>query len=177
MINETTRIMRRWIDHPTHGVVAQLAGVPRARPDGEEDDLPDDPTIYDDVDDAQEVRNLEPSASPALSLYIDNRAQLNADTQHYQVTESPLILVAAYTIRNVTEEVAVLAGGYTMRALRRCLKSFNSQSLSKGYRELNGIQVMKVGVVTEVPVATAVGQSHLWGFVLARLTVVDTLTN
>lgn len=177
MINDTTRIMRRWVEHPDYGIAEWLEGVPRNRPDGGEDDLPPTPTIYDDVDDPDEVRKLDPSASPALCLYVDSRARLNAEDKNYSVSESPLILAAAYTVRDMPEGVATLWGGYTARALRKCLRTFNDQNKSKGYRELNGIQVLRVGTVTEIAVAASLGQSHLWGFVLAELTVVDTLTN
>ena len=175
MINDATRIMRKWVEHPTYGLAAQLAGVPRTNSAGGEDDLPPDPTIYDDVNDAEAVKNLEPPASPALTLYIDSGAELNLDRENYLVTGVPLVLAAAYQTREVPEDVATLWGGYTLRALRRCLRAFNNQSNRKGYGELNGIKVMKVGVATEHPVATDVGQSRLWGFVLANITVVDTL--
>lgn len=175
MIIDATRIMRAWVEHPTHGVAAQLAGVPRNNSAGGQDALPDSPEIFDDVNDAEVVRNLEPPASPALTLYIDNGAELNVDQMYYQKTGMPLILAAAYQTRGIPENVANLWGGYTARALRRCLRAFNSQPNRVGYGELNGIKVMKVGVVTEHPVAADVGQSRLWGFVLANITVVDTL--
>jgi hypothetical protein len=175
VINETTRIIRRWLDHPDYGVIANLhaPGFPHLNTAGEEDELPVDPTIYDDVDNATEVAKLQPPSSPALIVYADSDSRTDADTMTYQVTETPMAVAIAYVTKDVPEEVAVLGGGYTFRAVRRTLRQFNSQSLSQGYRELNGVKVMKVGLVTEQAVAASVGQSRLWGFVLASVTVVD----
>jgi hypothetical protein len=177
VINETTRIFRRWLDHPEYGVIAQLhaPGFPHMNAAGEEDDMPVDPTIYDDVDNASAVAKLQPPVSPALILYVDSDSRTDADQRNYQVTESPMVLAIAYVTKDVPEEVAVLGGGYTFRAVRRTLAQFNNQNLSGGLRELNGIKVMKVGLVTEQAVAASVGQSRLWGFVLASVTVVDRL--
>lgn len=178
MILNTTRIIRRWLDHPEHGVLAQLHtdGFPLLRADGTQDELPPDPTTYDDVDDAKLVQKLEPPKSPALVVFVDSDLRVDVDHRNYQVTDNPMIVAIAYITRNVPQEVAVLWGGYTARAVRRCLRTLNSQKLSEGYRELNGVKVMKVGLVTEQAVATPVGQSRVWGFVLASVTVVDRLT-
>lgn len=178
MILNSTRIMRRWLEHPEHGVIAQLntPGFPLQRPDGEVDELPPEPAIYDDVDNAKELKNFPntaPPKEPALIVWADSDSMTDADHRNYQVTEHPLMIAVAFVTSKTPQEVAVLWGGYTARAVRRCLRAFNSQKFSEGYRELNGVKVMKVGRVTEQPVATTVGQSRVWGFVLAEIVVVD----
>ena len=92
MINETTRIVRRWLEHPEHGVLAQLAapGFPHQNAAGEDDDMPADPTIYDDVDNAEDVKNLNPPVVPALIVFADSNVRIDSDQRNYQVTETPL---------------------------------------------------------------------------------------
>lgn len=178
MIINTTRIIRRWLDHPDHGVLAQLAatGFPHDNTAGGQDAMPADPTMYDDVDNADAVVTLQPPASPALIVFVDSDSQVDVDHRNYQKSENPMIVAVAYVTKDMPEKVAVLSGGYTFRAVRRSLRTFNDQKLSAGFRELNGVKVMKVGLVTEQAVATSVGKSRLWGFVLASVTVVDRLT-
>lgn len=179
MIVNTTRILRRWLEHPLYGINALLPDVPRARVDGVIDTVPPSVAFYDDIDDDEVAEGIKPPITPAMVLYCDAPARVDIDQRNYLKGEAPLVFAGAYVTENLPESVAARYGGYTARAFRRSLYLFNKQELSVtpelDYRTLNGIKVMKVGLVTEQRVATDAGQSSLWGFVLASVTVVDTL--
>lgn len=181
MISEVTRLFRAWLSHEEYGVRALLQTIPRQRVDGELDPMPVLPTLYDDIDDPEVAQVLENiPVSPGLVVYVDSPADVDVSERHYRKTERALTVVAAYITKDDADAaVASRNGGYTLRAVQKSLGLYNDQVLARAgatnYRELNGIKVMKVGLVSVTPVKTGLGRSQLWGFVLASVTVVDTL--
>jgi hypothetical protein len=178
MQNEITRLWTRWMQHPQHGVNAQLAFVPRNRfaADGSllEDAAPDPVAIYNDVDNPELALALDPPSTPAVLVFTDSDADVNVLDAHYLKTGESVIVAFAYVTRDVAKEQAVQDGGYVLRAIRRSVWRMNKQSLSNGYRELNGIRILSVGRTTTQRMGGGVGQSELQGFVLASVSAVDT---
>lgn len=176
MIFESTVLLRRWMEHPQYGVVPLLANVPRNNIAGGQWPVPTTPTIYADVEHPElAAQNLDPAVVPALVVYVDERVGLqhqdasNKDYErmrHFQAT-------VAYIHRDEEPIKAVRDGGFTLRAVKKCFRLFNQQTLSGQYRDYNAIKLMKIGPVVTHIVSGAVGKSQLWGFVDATLTVVD----
>lgn len=174
MIVETTRLIDRWLRHPEHGVEAMLAEVPRGLPGGGSDPMPVVPTIYNDTEHDAVAREIDPPAERSLVLFVDSEIETDAKDKLRQIGTS-VALVIAYVTRDVPTLEAVREGGYVIRAVRMSLTRYNNQSLSVGYRDLNGIKVAAVGNMTQQRVAGAVGRSHLWGFLSAAVTVIDSI--
>jgi hypothetical protein len=176
VITEVTRIMSAWARHPVHGVNAQMSFVGRQRLDGKSDPVAPSVTIYDDIDgwggDMPDMAlELDPPKVPALVVWADTDAEVEINNANYLKTGEPVIVAFAYVTRDVAGKKAKLDGGYTLRALRRCLTRFrNAPAVSK---QLNGIKVLMVRTVTIAPVAGGNGPSNMWGVLAASVTVVD----
>ncbi len=182
MIVNGTRLLHQWLAHETYGVNALLASMPRVRRDGTSDPAPPPLTIYDDIDDESVSQVIDPPEVPALVLFSDSDPEIDVDVAvDYAKGETPILFRGAIVFKKgIKATVASRNGGYYARAIRRSCRLFNKQELSRprggtDYRTLNGITVMKMGLVTEERVATALGRSLLWGFVRTSLTIVDTV--
>ena len=174
MIVETTRLVDRWLRHPEYGVAAMLTLVPRSIPGGGEDPIPETPIIYNDTEHEEVAAEIDPPGKRSLVLFIDSELDTDARDKHRQIATG-LQVVVAYISKEVPPLVAVREGGYVLRAVRMSLTRYNSQDLSAGYREVNGVKIASVNNMTQQRVAGAVGRSQLWGFVLAAVTVIDSI--
>lgn len=176
MIFETTVLLRRWLQHPQHGVVQMLATVPRNNIAGGQWPLPASPTVYADVENPDlAAQDLDPAQIPALVVYVDENvedAQYDQSNKDYE-RQRRFRATIAYITGDEPPEKAVREGGFTLRAAKKCLRLFNNQTLSAAYREYNSVKIAKVGPVVMHIVSGAVGKSKLWGFVVATLTVID----
>jgi hypothetical protein len=172
MIPTATRLVDRWLKHPEYGVAAMLQTVPRLTPEGDLDEMPKVPDIYNDMETDELAKNLEPPTSPALVVYSDADPTVDVKGDYRQITDA-LIVSVAYITRDMPPARASLDGGYVLRAVRKSLTRFNDQRIAMPFRELNDFKVAAVREVRTVRVAGAVGRSQLWGFVLASLTVID----
>jgi hypothetical protein len=172
VIVEATRLIDRWLRHPQQCVGAMLQTVPRMTPEGEEDPEPENPLIYNDTEHEEVAANLDPPTSPALVLFADGELETDAHQRPRQVS-TELIVAIAYVTRDMPPVAAARDGGYVLRAVRKSLNRYNDERLSFDFRELNGVKIAAVRRVEQQRVAGAVGQSQLWGFVIASLTVID----
>ena len=181
MIFESTVLVRRWMEHPTHGVVQKLATVPRDKVVGQvitgQWPVPTTPAIYADVERpelaAQDLNYI--AKSPALVVYVDERVEdtgSNTGKVPYQPQRSFRATIV-YITQGEAADVAIREGGFTLRAVKKCLNDFNSQSLSAGFRDYNKVKLVKIGPITTNIVSGAVGKSDLWGFLVATLHVID----
>lgn len=178
MITEVTRLLAEWARHPENGVNAQLALVGRARMNGTSDPTVPSVTVYDDIDsvggDSEDMSlDIDPPKVPALVVAADSGADVNPNDTNYLKTGEPIIVAFAYIVRDVPGKKAKLNGGYTLRALRRCLSRFrNAPAASK---QLNGIKILLVGRITIHQIAGGLGRSKMHGILTATVTVVDTI--
>jgi hypothetical protein len=131
-------------------------------------------TVYDDVDDADLVLELDPPQVPAFVVWVDSDADVNVLDKNYLRTGEPVIVAGAYITRDIQPIDAKRDGGYTLRGARRTFWRMNDQRLSAGYRTLNGIQILKVQTVSLQTVAGGVGKSQMWGLIYAAVYVADT---
>lgn len=175
MINEATLLISEWLKHPTHGVNAILATIPRHRVGGGTDyPKPKDVTIYNDVDDDSVSKELEPDVVPALVVFCDSDMEVEAGRAGDKLKGNGLVVVIAYIVRDVDSWAkARRDGGFTLRAVRQSLNRLNTADHSNGYRKLNDVSISKVERITEQRVAGAVGRSTLAGFVLADLWLLE----
>lgn len=174
MINEPTLLTRQWLEHELYGVVPMLETVPRTRiREATDDDLPSTPIILDDVTDADDLtEDLEPNVSPALIVFADS--DMLVKPEDIREIARRVIIAIAYTTKGMGKGTSKRWSGYTLRAVVKSLHRWNKQDLARGYRELNGVKVSNVERVTYQPAAFGLGNSTLWGFVLASLIVKDT---
>lgn len=180
MIFESTVLVRRWMEHPTHGVVPRLATISRDKMVGQavagQWPVPLTPAIYADVERpelaAQDLNQI--ASSPALVVYVDERVQDVEDDDHTQgAVRQKVRATITYLTLGEDAVTAVRNGGFTLRAAKQCLRAFNSQTLSAGFRDYNKIKLVKIGPVITNIVSGAVGKNDLWGFLVATLTVID----
>lgn len=175
MIVETVRLLDRWLRSETYGVEVLLRDVPRLTPEGATDPMPAMPCIVNDTEDENVAKELEPAKVPALVLYGTNGPKMQIEksgSRKYHVV--PTVLVAiAYITREMPPLQATRDGNYVLRAARRSLTAYNSLEKSKGFRRLNTITIAQISDVTEQQVKGAVGQSDLWGFLLATVVIID----
>jgi hypothetical protein len=172
--NEITRLISAFARHPMHGVVAQLGELTKEQFGGIADSEPTPPKLYDDVDTEELVLELDPPAVPALVIWTDSDISLNLNRTDYLTPTETVIVAFAYITRDVPNVKAKLDGGYVLRAARRCLTRFNNQTYSRGYRKLNGVQILNIESVSLPPIAGGVGKSQLWGLLYAAVNVADT---
>lgn len=178
MITEVTRILSAWARDPVEGVNAQLALVAHKQMDGSDDPVPPDVTVYDDIDsvggDSEDMSlDIDPAKVPALVVAADSGASLNLHDVNYLKTGEPVIVAFGYITRDVPGKQAKLNGGYTLRALRRCLWQF--KNAPKASKELNGIRVLKLDTVRIFGVAGGMGRSQMYGLLTVSVSVVDTI--
>lgn len=171
LVNTVTRLLDRWMEHGTHGVNVTQMLQPRNRPGGGTDAAPGPVTVYNDVDDEEVATEIDPPASPALTIWMDSEVDID---WHGKMRAKNVTLAFAYTTRNEADLVAIRNSGYTLGGVMETLERYNDQSKAQGYRELNGWKVMEVSDITLQRAAGTVGESRLWGFVLAHLVVVKT---
>jgi len=171
LVNTVTRLADRWMEHATHGVNALQATQPRNRPGGGTDSVPPSVTVYNDVDDEEVATEIDPPASPALTIWMDSEIDI---TWRGTMRAKGVTLAFAYTTRHEADLVAIRNSGYCLGGVMESLERFNDQKLAVGYRELNGWKIMEVSDITLQRAAGTVGESRLWGFVLAHLVVVKT---
>ena len=179
MITEAVRLVGGWLKHPTHGVNGMLTAIPRKRLSGVDDEAPPPVAVYNDADDESVIHEADPTEVPCVVVFYDGDLAFLADDHKgagYSVTESAVTLAIAYVTRETPAVRAVQDGNYTMRAVMRSLRRLNHQQYATpAFKNLNGVKIVNVERMTEQRVAGAVGQSQLWGFVLATIRVVDTL--
>lgn len=171
MINEVTKMIDRWLKHETYGVDAMLQILGRLTPEGDEDEMPQLPSIFNDIED--EMGDLmEPDKSPALLIFCARGPLMDLRNQLHQKGDGGVLYVA-YVTKDVPEIVAARDGNYVLRAVKKSLTRFNSYAKAEEYRKLNGILIASVDDLIEYQTRSAVGRSRMWGFVQANVSVVD----
>jgi hypothetical protein len=177
MIFESTVLLSRWMKHPTLGVVPRLSGVPRDKIDGSGQwPVPTTPSIYDDVQDRELIgKDLRPVNTPALVVFVEQRIVSDSKDAGNDVYERNKTFSAtiSYITNDEVPDKAMREGAFTLRATKQCLREFNKQVLSAGYRDYNKVKLVKIGPVVIHMISGAVGASNLWGFIDATLTVID----
>lgn len=177
MSYELTLLSKKWLEHPTHGVLAKLATVPRDMMGGGTWPVPDQPTIYSDMDaDMLAAQDIDPPVVPALVLYVEDdmveeRESPAVRTGTIRFEAARLTIVYIHRDENLLK--CARDSSFVLRAVRKSLRAFNSQQLSAGFREYNGIGLHQIGPMVTVRTAGAVGRSTIWGFVEAKLKFTD----
>lgn len=175
MLDNAVRLVSAFLLHPMHGVNVITQSLPRTTLNS----APDDPAppvvpVENDSDNESVAKDLTPSAVPALVVWGDSSVSIKLSKGNLIARE------VAIAIGYVTSDTADALGavrdcGYIMRGLILSLKRFNSQSNSAGYRELNGIKILELSEGEEQRITAAVGRFKMWGFVIVRAIVIETL--
>jgi hypothetical protein len=171
MITAATTIVSSWYKHEEYGINALLPNVPRFKlgNDGPKHPAPPPVTIYDDINDAdlEKGGDLQPPRSPAIVVFADSDMEIAFGREGVPQTGSGLVVVTAYIVNDVGIRSKVkLNAGFTLRAARRSLTKLNTGKYSDGFREHNGIKLVKINSVLEQRVMGAVGKSTLVGFMV-----------
>jgi hypothetical protein len=174
--NDVTRLVTRWLSHPTWGVAALLPQLPRNQPGTVvEDALPAVPALYNDVDTPDLAADmLDPPSTPCLIVYVANTVRTEVTHTPGRTIVKQVPVIVAYAANDVSSVQGVQGCGYVLTAAHLSLDKLNDQRASAGYREVNGSLILKVGDVQENAAAGAVGRSKLWGFLVAPVTVAYT---
>ncbi len=174
---EITRLITRWMEDPTYGVNALLPGITRLTGVGDATDSEPPPvTIYNDVDlksgSIASTLGIDPPKKPALVIVADSVPETQ-DMQGRSAAHEFKADVGFGYYGDVkhSREKAIIAGDYTLRAVKKSLRRFNEAP--QPTRQLNGIMIARVVSVETERVAGAVGASVLMGMLFARMTVLD----
>lgn len=171
MITEITRLVDRWLKHDEYGVEAMLQTIGRQTPEGDSDELPETPSIFNDTEDDMGML-MEPDKSPALIVFCARGPRIDLTNNMMQKGSLATVYVS-YVTRDVPEIQAARDGNYTLRAVKKSLTRFNSYGKAEQYRKLNGILIAAVNPLDEFQTRSAVGKSRMWGFVQVGVLVVD----
>jgi hypothetical protein len=178
---EVTRILTEWLRDEDWGVNAMLAALPHQKYDedgeAETEDLPPAVDIYNDVDSdaAQGVLGVDPPTVPSIVVVADSAPEITDIRQSVKPGHAYQAIVGVgYYAEKDFRASAIIAGNYTLRAVKQSLKLYNQPQTHPFSRELNQIHVVRIDSVTMQRVAGGtVGNSALLGFLLADVTVLD----
>lgn len=173
MILETTLLIDRWLHHDIYGVEQMLITVPRKNPEGTAFDLPKTPHILNDFEDDDVATELDPDKAPALVVFVDTDSRVGKVEQDRQISATPLVVSVAYITRDVPPSVGQRDGAFVLRAVKKSLTNYNSSTKAEGYRTLNGIMIAEIKGISERRVIAGLGASEMFGFVFARVNVID----
>lgn len=177
--DHVTVLLDRWLRHPDYGVAAMMVKVPNFTPEGADKGAVVMPEIMNDIEyeELAGSANLDPPVNRCLIVYTDSPVAYSINASRtVSITDSDVRPTVGWMTRDENPVKAVNDGGVLLRATVLSLFKWNDQVASRGYRELNGAKVAKIGSVRTYRVAGAVGKSRLWGFVQPNLTVIDTLS-
>jgi hypothetical protein len=178
VIDISVRLLANWAAVAVHGVNDIAASLPRTTL-GTAGDDPAPPVVafFADSDDPGTAEELDPPEVPALVFWGDADASV-ARTGGLNALAKQVRFAAGYVTDDHADALtAIRSCGYILRAGRiSFMKRFNSQQLSKNFRELNGIRILSIDEVNEHRVTVAVGKRKMWGFLEIKATVVDTLS-
>lgn len=178
MIGSVVVMVDRWLKSAQFGVNNLLGGVPRNRPPGDVGGaypLPDLLNIYCDQEDSDTATDWNPPVKPALAVWGDSSARI--ELRGYPTARSVVIGCAFVTESGVDAAESNRVCEYYLRAVMMSFEAYGIERLSKLYRELNGVKVLKVNDLTDQRIVqgATVGSGKMWGFVLAELWAADTL--
>ncbi len=173
MILETTLLIDRWLQHDTYGVEAMLQTISRQNPEGTEFRMPAMPCILNDFEDESVVTELDPDKTPALVLYVDTDVRIADPANSLRQIGTRLLVTTAYLVNDVPPNKATQDGAFILRAVRKSLTNYNSSQKSEGYRKLNDIKIAEITEVSERRIIAGLGTSQMFGFVFARVLVID----
>lgn len=151
---ETLRLLTAWLDDPTTGVNAELAGVPRVGADV----LPADVALI--TDETQDIdaalgrmpdAEREPERYPCLLL--SQTADVTGMEPHVKpgpIRDAGVEVLIRYGVLESEAVTGTQAGDYTMRAVMRSLDAFKASP--ENDRVLNNIYVMACEAMEPVPV-------------------------
>lgn len=166
MINEITRLIDRWQKHPQYGVNAVLATLPHQTPEGAEEPLPGPLTVYNDTENDEVAKELDPPSVPAVIVWVDSATDISL--RGYKRAKAVMVAVAFVT-RDTDDLTATRDCGYVLQAIVESLDHYNSQDKARGMRELNKVRILEVAEVTTQRVTATVGRSQMWGFAMASV--------
>lgn len=175
MIDVAVRLLSAFAEHPEHGINALRLTIPRTNLGGAPDDAePPAVTIFNDADTKEVAKDLTAPKVPALVFWGDS----SADVSLRGYKRAKEVVIAAGFITDAGEDPLVInrACGYILRAGQLTFDRYNSQPLSKQYRELNGVRVLELSSVKEDRITATVGKQKMWGFLAIRAHVVETLS-
>ncbi len=147
MILEAARIMSDWLQHPTYGVNAMLALVPK---DGTET-TPTVATFEDDVSDPRAAVGRPGAVYPALQIDV-----LGVDVVENQVVadqgDGNCVVRIRYAQGKAKAHEAKRDGSYTIRAVAWSLRKLNQQA-HEGSRTRNQLRLLpaRQGTITVRP--------------------------
>jgi hypothetical protein len=172
VLDIAVRLIAGFAAHPDYGVNVLAQALPRstglATP---ADPAPPLVTLYNDSDDGSIAEDLDPDKVPALVFWGDSAADI--EMRGYPGAKEVVIGAGFVTAENEKPFHAVRNCGYILRAARQTFTRYNSGDMSEGYKELNGIKIVKVNSVVEQRITAAVGRRKLWGLLEIRATVLD----
>jgi len=173
MIRESVQLIAAFLADATYGINAMAADLPRDKIGGGSEDAPGTVNIYNDRDDAGVAKNLTPPEFPSIIVFGETREVADGFDDKPQ-TPHPITIAIGYVTNDGADELTSQAAcAILIRAAKRSLRRYNTQTASAGYRELNGIRVMKVTKALERFVTVVAEQTKLWGWLEVHLTVVD----
>jgi hypothetical protein len=169
MILETLRIVTDWMNHPVHGLNAQLPGIARDAGD------PQPPLVLTIVDPTRDKRCAKfdtPVNLPAVYVHLDGPVTGQGEIPTVFRDFDSASLGIRYLVRNPDTEEAARDTLYTLRAivrsLRELLKDANADS-----RNRNGVYIQTATRLDYGPWQEAVGDATATGVVVFTLNVRD----
>lgn len=173
MLDVTVRLLAAFAAHEEHGINEMSQSLPRqnlgTKPD---DEAPPIVPIFNDVDDSSVAKDLTAPETPAVIFWGDSAADIKL--QGYKVAKEVAIACAFITDASSDDLVMNVACGYILRGATLTFERYNNQENSKGYRDLNGIRVLKISSITEQRVTAPMGRQKMQGFLVLRAVVVET---
>jgi hypothetical protein len=178
MIDVSVRLLANWAAVATHGVNDIAATIPRKNLNSAQDDeAPPSVAFFADSDDEGTAEELDPPEVPALVFWGDADASVQRKGGLNVIAKQVRFAAGYVTDSSADALTAIRNCGYILRAGRISFMSrFNSLTLSKDYRELNGVRILSIDEVNEHRVTVAVGKRKMWGFLEIKATVIDTLS-
>jgi len=176
-LDNTVRLIARWLQHEKYGINALAMSLPRERADGTLDPPMEPVTIENDSDHESVAANLSPSGTDGIVVWGDSSQDVKVrGAPEYQIARQVAIAIAYVTTDNVDVLSATRRCAYLMRAGIGSLGKFNQQRLSEDFRTLNGIHLEQVQRVREQRVTGALGNVRIWGFLIVEVIVLETLS-
>jgi hypothetical protein len=173
MLDVAVRLVDAWLQHAEHGLVELATTLPRTNLGGRPDDeAPPIPTFYNDADQLALMDEKGPDVVPAWVTWGDS--QWNVPLRGHKIARECILGSAFITDDQQDETLMNRACGYLMRGGMLSLSRFNSQTLSKEFRTLNGVTIHEISSVTEQRISAAVGRRRLWGLLEIHAIVVET---
>jgi hypothetical protein len=176
VINEVVQLLSKFAVDPANGLNAAVSIIPRANVDPLLPDYPAPPVVpvLDDVTSPGVAANLDPEKVPCFMMWGDSQVQV--EYRGYKTAREVVIAGAFVTAEDADPIFSERTCGYILRGGVISFQRFNSQSVSRSFRSLNGVKILEIKSVVEQRVTAAVGRRKMWGFLDIRVIALEDLT-